>query len=293
MAKVTAISSLGWAHYTLYEAIPRMAARGFTRVEIASFSSYCFHFNFGSPTPGELRGLLAEFSLEPICLNYFAGPHKAWVSEEIDEFVAQWTRKIEELNEAGIPMMTMGFGMRNERGDQEVQLANAVKAYDRIGKIAERYQVRMLLEAPHLYSIMPGPEQVLWICDRLTSSNIGVLVDSSHWGIIGYDIDEFFSRVGSRLWHIHLRDSRGPDTGDFRQELELTAGKGTVNFQQFGEALDRVGYDGDVSIEFEYRDMPFDAIEQEFDYGLRYLEDVGWELPHEVRRGVSTADESR
>ena len=25
--------------------------------------------------------------------------------------------------------------------------------------------------------------------------------------------------------------------------------------------------------------------EQEFDYGLRYLEDVGWELPDGVRRG--------
>ena len=51
MANVTALSSLGWANYTLYEALPRMAARGFNRVEIASFGSYCFHFNFGSPTP--------------------------------------------------------------------------------------------------------------------------------------------------------------------------------------------------------------------------------------------------
>ena len=33
MAKVTTISSLGWAHYTLYEALPRMAARGFKKAK--------------------------------------------------------------------------------------------------------------------------------------------------------------------------------------------------------------------------------------------------------------------
>ncbi len=51
MARITTISSLGWAHYTLYEALPRMAARGFKKIEIASFNTYCFHFNYGSPTP--------------------------------------------------------------------------------------------------------------------------------------------------------------------------------------------------------------------------------------------------
>ena len=87
MAEVTAISSLGWAHYTLYEALPRMAARGFQRVEIASFDSYCFHFNYGSPTPRELKVLLADAGLEIVGLNFSAGLHNAWVTEKVDEFV--------------------------------------------------------------------------------------------------------------------------------------------------------------------------------------------------------------
>ena len=69
MAKVTAISSLGWAHYSLYEALPRMAARGFSRIEIASFKSYSFHFNYGSPTPSELRKMLDDLGLKPIVLT--------------------------------------------------------------------------------------------------------------------------------------------------------------------------------------------------------------------------------
>ncbi len=55
-----------------------MAARGFKRIEIPSFSSYCFHFNFGSPTPGELGTMLDDLGLVPVCLNYDTGGHDAW-----------------------------------------------------------------------------------------------------------------------------------------------------------------------------------------------------------------------
>lgn len=284
MAKVTAVSSLGWAHYTLYEALPRIAARGFSRVEIGSFFSYSFHFNFGSPTPGELRGLLSQYGLEPICLNYFAASHQAWVPEEIDSFVAEWTRKIEQLNEVGIPMITMGFGRRNDREDQLFQLGNAVKAYDRVGEVAARHGVRALLEVPHLYTITHRPEQVLWVFERLQSDNLGALVDSSHWGIIGYDLEDFLERLGDRLWHVHVRDSRGPDTADMLQELELTPGQGTVDFRRFARALDEIGYAGDVALDFEYRDMTFEAIEREYDLGLRYLAEAGWELPEALKK---------
>ena len=283
MAKVTAISSLGWTHYTLYEALPRMKARGFRRIEIASFNGYCFHFNFGSPTPPQLRRMLDELGLEPVCLNYSPGRYQAWHGEEIDRFVSNWTRKLEHLAEVGIPMMTMTFGERNDRPDQEHQLSNTVEAYNRVGDIAARLGIRMVLEIPHLYSVMPRIEQALWVLERLTSPNIGVLVDSSHWGIIGYDLDAYFHALGDRLWHVHLRDSTGADTADRKQQLELTPGRGTVGFRELGQALDRVNYKGDVSLEFEYRDMTLEAIEREYDEGLRHLAKAGWELPESVQ----------
>ncbi|MHB9070806.1 MAG: sugar phosphate isomerase/epimerase family protein [Sedimentisphaerales bacterium] len=286
MAKITAISSLGWAHYTLYEALPKIAARGFKRVEFASFGTYCFHFNFGNPIPSELKKMLDGFGLQPIGLNYFTDFHNAWIPQEIDEFAQEWEKKIVQLGEVGIPMMTMGFGLRNSRQDQEYQLSNAIKAYNRVGRIASKYGVRMLLEVPHLYGLMPRTEQVLWVFDRLESPNIGALVDSSHWGIIGYDPDSFFSELGDRLWHIHLRDSTGPDTADGKQDLELTPGTGKVDFKKFAQALDKVGYNGDVTIELEYRDMTFNAIEKEYDNGLQYLESAGWELPANVKKNI-------
>jgi sugar phosphate isomerase/epimerase len=283
MARVTAISSLGWPHYTLYEALPRMQARGFRRIEIASFKGYCFHFNHGSPDPPELRAMLHELGLTPICLNFSGSRTDAWRDEDCDLFIRETTRKMEQLGEVGIPMITLPFGERNDRPDQEAQLLNAVRVFDHLGQVGKEVGVRTVIEAPHLYTIMPRPEQVLWVLERLSSDNVGILVDSSHWGIIGYNAEAFFRRLGSRLWHAHLRDSTGPDTADRTQQLELTPGRGSADFRALGAALDRVGYRGDVSLEFEHRDMTFEAIEREYDFGIRHLVACGWELPPNVR----------
>ena len=51
---------------------------------------------------------------------------------------------------------------------------------------------------------------------------------------------------------------------------------GVVDFAHFGKALDQIGYDGDVTIEFEYFDMPLDEIERQVDAGLSHLRRSGW-----------------
>ncbi len=231
--------------------------------------------------------MLDDLGLEPVCLNYATSLYPAWVSGNTDECVGKTTRKIPHLSEAGIPMMTMNFGARNDRHDQEAQLSEAVKVFDRVGEFASKHGVRMLLEVLHLYGIMNRPEDVLWMFEHLESPNVGALIDSSHWGVIGYDMDAFLSALGDRLWHVRLRDSRGPDTGDGKQELELTPGSAEVDFGKLALALDSAGYRGDVTTEFEYRDMTLDAIEREYDSGLQHLKSVGWDLPAGARTDLS------
>ena len=47
--------------------------------------------------------------------------------------------------------------------------------------------------------------------------------------------------------------------------------------------IDDVGYKRDVTLELEYRDITFDAIEEEVDFGLGHLKDCGWEIPDGVK----------
>ena len=285
MARITSISTLGWAHYTLYEALPRIQKRGFVHLEIASFNTYCFHCNSGSPVPSELKAMLRTYGLKPAVFHYSRGRRSAWKQNEVKDFIETWKRKIPNVQELGFPMMSMVCGERNTRNDQDEQLRAVAAAFDEVADFAREYDIRMLIEVPHVYSVIPRPADVYRVLDLLQSDNIGVLIDSSHWGVIGYNVAEFLEKIGDRLWHVHLRDSRGPDTADGRQELELTPGKGGVDFREFGAALDKIGYKGGVSLEFEYRDLTFQAIEDEYDFGLAHLVSCGWELPGAVKYG--------
>ena len=64
--------------------------------------------------------------------------------------------------------------------------------------------------------------------------------------------------------------------------LTLTPGSGTVDFAHLSKALDRVDYQGDVTTEFEYFDMPLDEIERQYDAGLAHIHNCGWQLPDTV-----------
>ena len=282
MAKVTAISTLGWSKYTTAEAFAAMAARGFRRVEIASFGEYCWHFN-ETPTPEELKAMFDRYHFQPVNLNYCTVVYPA-TPEGAKKFLADWTAKFPALEKAGIPMMCMHFGDRAGSGTPDAERLRLVaSSFDELARRGKDYGVKLVIEAPHLYQMYCRPELVLAIVDQMSSDNFGVLVDSSHWGIIGYDADEYFAKLGKRLAHIHLRDSTGGDTADKKQKLELTPGDGIVDFKKFGEALDRAGYKGDVSLEFEYRDVSKEAIDIEFDRGISHLRKCGWIFPEGVR----------
>ena len=291
MPTVTATSSIAYAHYTLYEALPRLAARGFTRIEIGSFRSYCYHFNNGSPRPGELRTMLDDYGLTAIALNWNAGIGGSCEDGAIEEWIEGYKVKIEDAQVVGIPMMTMHFGRHHAGGDLSEERKHATEAYARLAEYASQQGMTMLLELPHMHLVHHDCESVVALLEQLDFANVGLLIDSSHWGVIGYDLDEFLSRAGHRLRHIHLRDSVPRSNAELDRKfkrpalspnpaynLTLTPGLGVVDFAHFGQALDQLGYQGDVTTEFEYFDMPLDEIERQYDAGLLHLEHCGWAL---------------
>ncbi|NQT93722.1 MAG: sugar phosphate isomerase/epimerase [Lentisphaerae bacterium] len=295
MARVTAMSSIAYAYYSLYDALPRIARRGYKQVEIGSFGNYCYHFNSGSPRPTELKELLTDYDLKPIALNWSHDCGRAYDPCSAREVVDGLKRKMDDALEVGIPMMAMHIGVINDRDDQAEQRKTAAEAYYRVGEYARSCDMKMILELPHLHLIHHTVESVCELLAQLDLPNVGVLLDSSHWGVIGYDLDEYLELLGDRLWHIHLRDSnprvdmtehhqfiRPQLRGKKPYVLTLTPGFGTVDFARLSAALDRVGYKGDITTEFEYFDMPLDEIERQYDAGLAHIRKCGWELPATV-----------
>jgi sugar phosphate isomerase/epimerase len=92
----------------------------------------------------------------------------------------------------------------------------------------------------------------------------GFNFDPSHLLWQGVDPVEFINRFGDRIYHVHMKDaivtldgrsgilSSHLDFGDPRRGWDFRSlGRGAVNFEEIVRALNRVGYTGPLSVEWE------------------------------------------
>lgn len=92
----------------------------------------------------------------------------------------------------------------------------------------------------------------------------GFNFDPSHFIHQFIDPVEFINEFADRIWHMHVKDSRVQltgrnsilsshlDFGDHRRGWDFVSpGRGDVNWDKVIRALNRVGYDGPLSIEWE------------------------------------------
>jgi sugar phosphate isomerase/epimerase len=93
----------------------------------------------------------------------------------------------------------------------------------------------------------------------------GFNYDPSHLGYQGVDYVAFIERLGERIYHVHMKDAWWSNTprlsGVFGGHLDFghrdrfwdfrSPGRGSVDFEEIVRALNRIGYDGPFSIEWE------------------------------------------
>jgi sugar phosphate isomerase/epimerase len=99
----------------------------------------------------------------------------------------------------------------------------------------------------------------------------GFNFDPSHFVHQFIDPVEFIADLGERIWHMHVKDSRVQltgrnsilsshlDFGDSRRGWDfISPGRGDVKWDQVIRALNRIGYTGPLSIEWEDSGMDRD-----------------------------------
>jgi sugar phosphate isomerase/epimerase len=93
----------------------------------------------------------------------------------------------------------------------------------------------------------------------------GFNYDPSHFGYQGVDYVAFIETFGDRIYHVHMKDvwwAEAPKrSGIFGGHIDFghrdrywdfrSLGRGHINFEDVIRALNRVGYDGPLSIEWE------------------------------------------
>jgi len=286
MAKVTSVSTLGYADYDLKTAIEHISKRGWRKIEIAELNIYCHHFTVGEVDVAQVQSLFNRYQLTPVCINYYCGAPKWSAGDSADEHIATYQQMLDGIKTLGFPIAVVHGGKRTDAPDRLYQVERWAEIIRQLADYAKTLGIRLVLEGPHCFGLINNLENTREMFTAVDSDNLGLLLDSSHWGVLKYDLDEYIDLFGDKLWHIHLRDSAGEDTGDFKQELELTPGKGEVDFALLADKLDEIGYKYEVSLEFEYRDgVPLEQIKAEYDYGIAYLKKCGWKFDKSLKQG--------
>jgi sugar phosphate isomerase/epimerase len=93
----------------------------------------------------------------------------------------------------------------------------------------------------------------------------GFNFDPSHFGYQGVDYVKFIRHFADRIYHVHMKDvywsPRPTEAGVFGGHLEFgdprrnwdfrSLGRGSINFEEIIRALNAIGYQGPLSVEWE------------------------------------------
>lgn len=99
--------------------------------------------------------------------------------------------------------------------------------------------------------------------------NFGFNFDPSHFGYQGVDYVKFIYEFAEKIFHVHMKDAGWSDTltdaGVFGGHTAFGAkgrywdfrslGRGNINFEEIIRALNRIGYKGPLSVEWEDNGM--------------------------------------
>ena len=164
-------------------------------------------------------------SIWPLLYSFPPVPDE-WVQAGFDDFARRWNPILDVFDEVGVR-----FALEVHPTEIAFDLSSAQRALDAVGN-------------------RPA---------------FGFNYDPSHFGYQGVDYVAFIERFGDRIYHLHMKDVWWSETarpsGVFGGHLNFghrdrywdfrSLGRGRIDFEAIVRALNRAGYDGPLSIEWE------------------------------------------
>lgn len=97
----------------------------------------------------------------------------------------------------------------------------------------------------HVASAVNSPERLLWLLDAVSSPNLQVAYDYSHFELQGISMEESMRLLLPRTHFIHVKDSAG-DASHFQF---LLPGEGRTDYRRYFAELRKNNYTGPVCVE--------------------------------------------
>ena len=148
-----------------------------------------------------------------------------------------------------------------------------LKGLERVIPLAEELNIKVLVE-PEPGLLIERTQEFKSFIKDVKSGIVGINFDIGHFFCVGEDPKVAFEELFEWVGHVHIEDI-GPN----REHNHLIAGQGAIQFLEIFETMQRLGYNGDISLElYPYVDRPDEAGQKSLEYLRPVFKEAGLKL---------------
>lgn len=248
-------STITFRHQPLSEALATIAGLGFREIDLGALPGVCDHVPY----------VLDMVAVEDVARTVIAsGLQVRSINGDIGDLNLPLAKEPRARRRAHIDMLVALAVATDARAlvlpcgaidhtpveTLSADIARIADALASAADVAASRDIELWTESLHLHRLCCNLERAQLLADRLPA-DIGIVMDFSHVVASGADPAEFVARFGPRIEHVHIRDAAPGN-------INLSVGRGTVDFATGLKALADAGFAGHFSLELETRDVTND-----------------------------------
>lgn len=242
-------STITFRSQELSDALAEITGLGFTGIDLGGLPGVCDHVPYPpGPHVDRVADTAAEAGVDVWAVNADPGPLND--PELPEEVLAHRTAELANLAarlDAAL-IVPCGAGARAPFADEEHDLALLARRLRLTSATAAEHGVRLLVEGLHHQRFCHSAERLRRLLELVPADIAGLVYDVSHVVAGGIDEVALARELGERVAHVHLRDA-APD------DINLSIGRGRVDFAGVIGALTEHGYTGRYVLELETHDV--------------------------------------
>ena len=248
-------STISFRHQTLVEALATIAHLGFAEVDLGALPGVCDHVPhvLDMAAVEDVARTVVVSGLRVRSINGDIGNLNAPFDSAARADRRRHLDMLVALSVAtGARALTLPCGAIDQTPLQtlEIDVARVADELSSAADVAASRGVRLWTESLHLHRLCCNIERAQLLTDRLPAQ-VGIVMDFSHVVASGADPVDFVGRFGPRIEHVHIRDAAPGN-------INISVGRGRVDFPKGLKALADNGFDGHFSLELETRDVTHD-----------------------------------
>lgn len=173
--------------------------------------------------------------------------------EHIKSQFTQVQKQIEMANKLDGRLVRIFASLIPEQYATRETIERVIQNLMKLTKVAEDSGVMLALE--NEFGITSRGEQIVQIIDRINSPNLGANLDPANFMVSKEDPVRAIEVLGRRIFHTHLKDCTYTGTGRWWGYEWVELGTGQMDYRSILAKLEKVGYNGFLSLEYEQSDI--------------------------------------